>query len=124
VEDVGGEARSTSRADVAARGRRTPVGETEVRSVGLVEPDLRRATRLEAMRRDAGTPSTRGGLLEMTGMGTEVWTREVSEEAIVDPKELRKPEEGNKEDGGTVADTQPEGDEAMTHEKVEGVRRM
>jgi hypothetical protein len=43
----------------------------------------------------------------------------------VDPTELGKPEEGDKEDGGTVQDTQqPEGDEGMAHEEVEGGRRM
>jgi hypothetical protein len=122
VEDFGGDPRSASWADVAVRGRRTQVGETEVRNVGLVEPELRSTeTRMEAMRREDGTTETMVGLQEMTEMVTEVWTREASEEAIVDPTELGKPEKGNKEYGGTEEDTQkPESDEGMAHEEVEG----
>jgi hypothetical protein len=69
VEDVGGEARSVSWADVAARGRRTPVEETEVRSVGLVESEFGSAeTRTGDMRSEDGTQETVVGLQEMTEM--------------------------------------------------------
>jgi hypothetical protein len=57
VEEVGGKARSVLCADVATRGRRAPVKETEVISMGLVEPKMRNAeTRIEKIGREAGAP--------------------------------------------------------------------
>jgi hypothetical protein len=68
-EDVDGEARSVSWANVAARGSRVTVKETEVISVGLVERELRSAeTRTGEIGREVGAPEAIVGLQEMEGM--------------------------------------------------------
>jgi hypothetical protein len=119
VEDVGGW-RSVSWADVAARGR-VQVEETEVISVGLVDPEKRSAeTRAEEIGREAGALEAIAGLQEMEGMVIEDLSREVGEEVSVDTMGLGLMEESTKKEGGQGTDTQqPDGKEGMAHTGVE-----
>jgi hypothetical protein len=112
VVEVEGEAKSVSWAEVALRGRRVPVEETEVISVGLVEPEMRSAkTRAEEIEREAEAPEAIVGLPETEGMVIEDLSREVADGVSVDTTGLRLPEESTKKERGQGADTQqPEGE--------------
>jgi hypothetical protein len=68
VEEVGGEARSVSWADVAVRKRRAPVEETEMISMGSVQPEMGAETSTEEIEREAGVPEVKVGIQETDGM--------------------------------------------------------